>query len=306
MRRLERLKPRIAAIVDRQLDALEAAGPVVDLVEHFAAPIPFLVICDLLGLPDEDRAELPGARHARFDVTKGGIGTLGAVSESRTFLLEAVRRQRKNPRDGLIGKIIQDHGDEIDDLDLGGLADGVFTGGFETSASHARARRTGAAAEPEHIALAPRRRRGHRTRSSRSCCATCPSCRSRSRASPSPTWSCSANRSSSGRRAGVARSAGRTATPQLSRGERRRQLARGVRPAPTGRAALRLRARLPPLHRCGAGADGAAGGLPALVRRFPELSLAVDPAELTFRKLSIVYGVESLPVRVRAEANAGT
>ena len=36
---------------------------------------------------------------------------------------------------------------------------------------------------------------------------------------------------------------------------------------------------------------------PALVRRFPEMSLAVDPAELNFRKLSIVYGVEALPVR---------
>jgi cytochrome P450 len=37
---------------------------------------------------------------------------------------------------------------------------------------------------------------------------------------------------------------------------------------------------------------------PALVRRFPNMSLAVDPCELTFRKLSIVYGVEALPVRI--------
>jgi cytochrome P450 len=36
---------------------------------------------------------------------------------------------------------------------------------------------------------------------------------------------------------------------------------------------------------------------PALVRQFPKLRLAVDPSELNFRKLSIVYGVESLPVR---------
>jgi cytochrome P450 len=37
---------------------------------------------------------------------------------------------------------------------------------------------------------------------------------------------------------------------------------------------------------------------PALVRRFPRMSLAVDPATLTFRKLSIVYGVEALPVHL--------
>src|SRR5699024_2602551 len=35
---------------------------------------------------------------------------------------------------------------------------------------------------------------------------------------------------------------------------------------------------------------------PALVRRFPHMRLAVEPEELTFRELSIVYGVETLPV----------
>jgi cytochrome P450 len=44
MRRINRLTPRIEAIVDEQLDRMEANGPVVDLVEQFAFPIPFLVI----------------------------------------------------------------------------------------------------------------------------------------------------------------------------------------------------------------------------------------------------------------------
>lgn len=35
---------------------------------------------------------------------------------------------------------------------------------------------------------------------------------------------------------------------------------------------------------------------PALLRRFPDLRLAVDPADLRFRERSIVYGVEELPV----------
>ena len=34
-----------------------------------------------------------------------------------------------------VGQLIREHGDEINDFDLGGLADGVFTGGLETSAS---------------------------------------------------------------------------------------------------------------------------------------------------------------------------
>jgi cytochrome P450 len=37
-----------------------------------------------------------------------------------------------------------------------------------------------------------------------------------------------------------------------------------------------------------------------LARRFPDLALAIDPSELRFRDLSIVYGVDSLPVRLNA------
>jgi cytochrome P450 len=139
MRRLERLRPKITEIVARQLDELEAqaaAGDgVVDLVPAFAFPIPFLVICELLGLPDEDRDTFRELGSARFDVSYGGTGVFGAVSDSRRFLMEATRKQRSNPGDGLIGQIIREHGDDINDFDLGGLADGVFTGGLETSAS---------------------------------------------------------------------------------------------------------------------------------------------------------------------------
>jgi cytochrome P450 len=38
---------------------------------------------------------------------------------------------------------------------------------------------------------------------------------------------------------------------------------------------------------------------PALARRFPDLRLAVDPADLVFHDRSIVYGVDSLPVLLR-------
>jgi len=135
MRRLDRLRPRIADIIEQQLDVMEQAGPDVDLVSTFAFPVPFLVICELLGLPVEDRDRFRDLGSARFDVTYGGAGSLGAVSQSRMFLMEATRKQRTDPGEGLIGQIIREHGDEINDFDLAGLADGVFTGGLETTAS---------------------------------------------------------------------------------------------------------------------------------------------------------------------------
>jgi len=93
------------------------------------------VICDVLGLPDERRETFSKLATARFDVTQGGPGTIGAIGGSREFLLAEAARQRINPGPGLIGQLIREHGDEISDFELGGLADGVFTGGLETSAS---------------------------------------------------------------------------------------------------------------------------------------------------------------------------
>lgn len=133
--RLAALQPRVEAVVERQLDLMATAEGPVDLATTFAFGVPFEVICELLGLPVEDRDTFRRLGSARFDVSAGAAGSLGAISGSREFLIAEVRRQRLDPGPGLIGRLVRDHGDEFDDLELGGLADGVFTGGMETSAS---------------------------------------------------------------------------------------------------------------------------------------------------------------------------
>jgi cytochrome P450 len=135
MRRLARLVPRIDEIVTERLDAMEAADGPVDLVKEFALPIPSLTICELLGVPYEDRARFQELASARFDLFGGATSALGAISESLTYMGEVVRKERRNPGDGLIGMIIREHGDAVTDAELAGLADGVLTGGFDTTAS---------------------------------------------------------------------------------------------------------------------------------------------------------------------------
>ncbi|MFT4082333.1 MAG: cytochrome P450 [Nocardioides sp.] len=136
MRRLARLEESIDRIVTDALDDMEANGPVVDVVQRFGFEIPFRVICELLGMPEEVREEFHKLGTARFDLAEeGAAGAFGAAADSRTFLINAVKEQRANPGDGLIGEIIRNKGDEYDDVELGGLADGVFLGGYETSAS---------------------------------------------------------------------------------------------------------------------------------------------------------------------------
>jgi cytochrome P450 len=135
MRRLARLTPRIEEIVGECLDSMERAPGPVDLVEEFALPIPSLVICELLGVPYAERDAFQEVATARFDLLGGASASLGAISDSLVFLREQVKKQRDNPTDGLLGMIITEHGDQVDDEELAGLADGVLTGGFETTAS---------------------------------------------------------------------------------------------------------------------------------------------------------------------------
>lgn len=133
MRKLQRLRPRIEQIVDGQLDAIEAAGRPADLVDLFAMPIPSLVICELLGVPYEDREEFQALSTARFEM--GEESPLDVIGTSLDYLQTLVVRERANPGDGLLGQLIRDNGDVLSDRELAGLADGILTGGHETTAA---------------------------------------------------------------------------------------------------------------------------------------------------------------------------
>ena len=56
-RRAAEFRPRIESIVDALLDDLpaQAEGGQIDLLRHFARPLPMDVICALVGIPEEDR-----------------------------------------------------------------------------------------------------------------------------------------------------------------------------------------------------------------------------------------------------------
>lgn len=135
MRRLRRLIPRIETIVDERLDAMGNAGTPVDLAALFSVPIPSLVICELLGVPYEDRDEFQERSSNRFEVLGDFESSLAAIQESLGYLGGLVAKERANPGEGLLGMLVREHGDDITDAELAGLADGVLTGGHETTAS---------------------------------------------------------------------------------------------------------------------------------------------------------------------------
>jgi cytochrome P450 len=293
MRRLERLRPGIQAIVDRQIDEIAEAAQhsdTVDLVPTFAFPIPFLVICDLLGLPDEKRETFSKLATARFDVTGGGMGTVGAIGGSREFLLAEAARQRKDPGPGLIGQIIREHGDEISDWELGGLADGVFTGGLETSASMLA---LGTAVLLENRELW--------NRLIADSTSAVPIVDELLRMLSVVQVSFPRFAKDDVVVAGQAISKGAVVLVSLPAANRDPRASAGDEMDLTRASGSHLAFGYG-FHRC-VGAELARMELrmafPTLAARFPEMALAVPSEELEYRALSLVYGVEAVPVTLR-------
>ena len=287
MRRLSRLTPRITAIVAEQLDAMAASSGPVDLWQAFALPIPSLTICELLGVPYADRADFQQLSTARFDMAVDTSSSLGAMSQSVAYLLDLVGRQRKSPGDGLLGSLIREHGDAIDDLELAGLADGVLTGGLETSASMLA---LGALVLMDNPATAEALRAGE---------AVDPFVEELLRYLTVVQVAFPRFATRDITVGGVEIAAGDAVVCSLSGANRDGSLGTGMDRFDPGRAAGSHLAFGYGIHRC-VGAELARMELraayPALVRRFPAMRLAGDPADLRFRDASIVYGVEALPV----------
>ena len=110
-RRVEQLRGSVQAIVDELLDAVAAAGPDarVDLVSAFAFPLPFTVICELLGVPEPRRADLGSGLSAMLvpTATPDEYARAKQASDGVVALLEAlVEGKQSEPGDDLVSALI--------------------------------------------------------------------------------------------------------------------------------------------------------------------------------------------------------
>ncbi|WP_043635341.1 cytochrome P450 [Nonomuraea candida] len=135
MRRMRRMEPRVQEIVARHLDAMEAAGPPVDLVSAFALPIPALVICELLGVPYEDRAGFQERSSKVLDLSLPLDERAAARTATRAYIRELVGRARRDPGEDLIGMLIREHGDDLTEDELVGIGSLLLVAGHETTAN---------------------------------------------------------------------------------------------------------------------------------------------------------------------------
>jgi cytochrome P450 len=135
VRRMKTLEPRIVEIVDARLNALETAGAPADLVAEFALPIPSLVICELLGVPYADRDDFQRRSARQLDLSIPIPERLELVRQGRDYMAALVSAARHAPREDMLGMLVRDHGDELTDHELIGIAALLLLAGHETTSN---------------------------------------------------------------------------------------------------------------------------------------------------------------------------
>jgi cytochrome P450 len=133
-RRVQRLRPRIQRLTDGLLDRLVPLGEV-DLLETFAYPLPFAVICELLGVPAEYRDHW---RAALEGMMWGGREQIVPGAQAMVdYAVRLVALRRAEPGDDLLSALVasqDEDGDQLDDDELISLVITILNAGHETSA----------------------------------------------------------------------------------------------------------------------------------------------------------------------------
>ncbi|POX50083.1 cytochrome P450 [Streptomyces sp. Ru72] len=132
-RRVESLRPRIIELTDELLDGI-AGSERVDLMEELAFPVPFTVICWLLGVPPDDRSEF--RRWSNLLVSGAGTPEVRDASVSMISYLRAlIDSKRTEPADDILSDLVQvsDEGDQLSDDELISMAFLLLVAGHETT-----------------------------------------------------------------------------------------------------------------------------------------------------------------------------
>ncbi|MEW2400570.1 cytochrome P450 [Streptomyces sp. NPDC046862] len=138
-RNVQKLREAIERNADACIDALLAAGPPADLHRLVSLPAPMAMICDLLGVPPEDRDFLQRHGERLFGGTSSQAEREAAVVEVGAYLEELVRRKDREPGDDLISRTIAAHRAEDGTYDVRDVVNTcrmLINGGHETTANH--------------------------------------------------------------------------------------------------------------------------------------------------------------------------
>jgi cytochrome P450 len=139
-RRVEDMRPRIQQIVDDIIDRVEPRGHM-DLIADFAFRLPVTVICDMLGIPPEDRdlfgrSDAAGRLLDPAPLTRDEINMHNALNQaSAEYFSRLFELRRRQPGDDLTTQLVQaeEAGSKLSNEELTANIVLLFGAGHETT-----------------------------------------------------------------------------------------------------------------------------------------------------------------------------
>ncbi|MFF0306984.1 cytochrome P450 [Streptosporangium sp. NPDC004379] len=290
-RRVEAMRAGVEEVAEDLLDRMEAAGGPTDLVEAFCAPLPVSVICRLFGVPEADRPGLRKWIETALSLTAHSAEeSFDALMRLHGYFTDLGAARRAEPGDDLLSTLITapDRRDELTDAELVGVAGTIIGAGFETTVHQLAISAYVLLRDPERYA-GLRREPGGVPAAVEELLRMTPAVHGTARIATEDVevggervpagsmvlaWTAAANRDPGAFSGATALDLGRSRNDHLTFGHGP-HFCLGA-----GLARVELRA-----------------GLAALLRRFPDLRLAADPAELRWRSGMVAFGPHELPVR---------
>ena len=140
VRRVEALRPHIQGLADTLLDRIGGAKTI-DVLAALAHPLPSLVICEMLGVPDSDRPRFSRWTEDIAFLLDVGIPshrlTAGeaAAAEFMAYVRDLIEHRRATPTDDLLTALImaEEHGDRLSIDELIANVVFLFSAGHQTT-----------------------------------------------------------------------------------------------------------------------------------------------------------------------------
>uniref|UniRef100_A0AAU2JUV1 Cytochrome P450 n=1 Tax=Streptomyces sp. NBC_00049 TaxID=2903617 RepID=A0AAU2JUV1_9ACTN len=138
-RRIEQMRPGIQRIADGLLDDLAGTRGPVDLVERFTVPMPLTVIGELLGVPMKVlRLFAANARDfVTVDDQSEESDSINGLAKLNEYMVDVVADKRRNPTQDLLSDLIaaRDSEDRLTEQELVTFAFTLIGAGFDTTAN---------------------------------------------------------------------------------------------------------------------------------------------------------------------------
>ncbi len=137
-RRVELMRPRIESLANELLDTALRRGRM-DLIRHYALPVPTTIIAEMLGVPARDRHKfhrwssgiLIGTASRRFQALRLIPHVLGFLR----YIRKLVAKRRSDPRDDMLTALVQaeDGGERLSENELVSMVFLLLLAGHETT-----------------------------------------------------------------------------------------------------------------------------------------------------------------------------